>query len=95
MVVLRPVSDSLGSLLPHGEVGPDGSFRIETYEPGDGAPAGEYIVLITWPDLKTDPGGGEVAVGDRLNGRFKDPAKSPWKVLIKEGNNELEPFRLD
>lgn len=95
IVVLRPVAPgSPNDPLPHGEVGTDGTFRIGTFGAGDGAPAGEYVVTITWPEARTDPSGDEVTT-DRLKGRFADPARSPWKVTIKEGENELGPFRLD
>lgn len=94
--MLRPLAPhALGSPLPHGEVDADGRFRIGTYDTADGAPAGEYAVTITWPETKADPGGGEVTTGDRLGGRYSDPAKSKWKVQIRDGTNELEPFRLD
>ncbi|OWK35816.1 hypothetical protein FRUB_08379 [Fimbriiglobus ruber] len=96
VVVLRPVTPGpLKELMPHGEVGPDGTFRVGTYADNDGAPAGDYTVTITWPESRTDPKTGDEVNGDRLQGRFGDPAKSPWKVTIKAGDNELEPFRLD
>jgi len=96
VVVLRPVSSgALKQLLPHGEVGSDGTFQIGTYDLTDGAPVGEYVVTITWPETKTDPAGEEVVGGDRLKGRYNDAAKGQWKVQIKEGSNELPPFLLD
>lgn len=96
VVVLHPLAPGpLKDVFPHGEVGPDGTFQIGTFAPGDGTPAGEYAVTISWPEAKTDRDGAEVIGGDRLNGRYNDPAKSKWKVQIKEGVNELEPFRLD
>lgn len=95
VVVLRPVAPGpLKNTLPHGEVGPDGAFRVGTYEAGDGAPAGEYVVTVTWPETRTDPAGDPVTT-DRLRGRFADPARGAWKVTIREGDNELGPFRLD
>ena len=95
VVVLRPTAPGPpGATLPHGAVGPDGTFRIGTFGADDGAPAGEYVVTITWPEARTDPSGDEVTT-DRLKGRFADPARSPWKVTIKEGENELGPLRLD
>lgn len=96
VVVLRPVSPGpLKDTLPHGEVQPDGSFRVGTFAADDGAPAGEYIVTITWPEVRPEPGGGESMGGDRLGGRYSNPAKSPWRIQITEGGNALEPFRLD
>lgn len=96
VVVLRPVEPGpLKEVLPHGEVGPDGTFQIGTFAIADGAPVGEYTVTITWPEVQPEPGGGEVSGGDRLLGRYSDPRRSKWKVHIREGNNQLEPFRLD
>ena len=39
--------------MPSGDVGPDGKFKIRTQEK-DGAPAGEFVVVITWymPDAR-------------------------------------------
>lgn len=95
VVVLPAAPGPLKDVFPHGEVGPDGTFQIGTFAAGDGAPAGEYAVTITWPATKKDLDGVEVVGGDRLKGRFGDPAASKWKVQIKEGDNVLEPFRLD
>ena len=96
VVVLRPVSSGpLNSLLPHGEVGPDGVFRIGTYTDSDGAPAGDYIVTITWPASRTDPKTGDVISEDLLMGKYNNPAKSQWTITIQPGHNELVPFRLD
>ena len=96
VVVLRPISPGpLKDLLPHAEVSPDGVFRIGTYAANDGAPAGDYIVTITWPASRTDPKTGDVISEDLLMGRYNHPAKSQWTITIKPGNNELEPFRLD
>jgi hypothetical protein len=81
-------------MLPHGEVGTDGKFQLGTFATADGAPAGEYVVTITWPETKTDATGDEVT-HDRLKGRFRDPARSPWKVQIQEGTNLLGPFSLE
>jgi hypothetical protein len=35
--------------VPVAIVGPDGSFTMQTYEPGDGAPAGEYSLFVSAP----------------------------------------------
>ncbi len=95
VVVLRPVSPApLKEPLPHGEVGPDGTFRLSTFDVGDGAPAGEYVVTISWPEVKAEPGGGEVFGRDRLSGRYNDPAKSKWRVQIRERDNEIQPLEI-
>jgi len=96
IVVLRPVlSGPLKGPLPHAEVGPDGSFRISTYKEADGAPEGEYIVTITWPESRKDPETGDDVSDDRLQGRYADPSTSKLRATIKPGDNELSPFRIE
>jgi hypothetical protein len=95
VVVLRPAIPGARPNPPsHGTVGPDGTFRLGTFAEADGVPVGEYLVTITWPLDKTDAAG-DVLTIDRLKGRFAEPARSKWRVTIREGDNELEPFRLD
>src|SRR6266566_9793244 len=54
LVVLHPVADAgPEAIRPSGKVGPDGVFTLNTYiaetrTTTPGAPAGEYIVTITW-----------------------------------------------
>jgi hypothetical protein len=96
VVVLRALTDS-GPVtnVPHGEVGPDGTFVIGTFSAADGAPAGEYAVTITWPEVKVDPETRDRTESDRLEGRYRDPKESKWKVRIVEGNNQIGPFAVD
>lgn len=94
VVVLRPVAAGTSFPPPTGTVEPDGAVVIGTFAAGDGAPVGEYIVTITWNQTKTDANG-DAQTTDRLGGRFADPAKSPWRVVVREGENVLEPFWLD
>ncbi len=71
---------------PRAEVDADGSFQLSTYDANDGAPAGEYIVTVTWP--------GQEDQEDKLSGRYSDPAKSRLRGTVKEGSNELPAIRL-
>src|SRR5262245_26220115 len=41
-------------LAPRGEIQADGTFRMSTFKEGDGAPGGEYRVLVTPPE-NADP----------------------------------------
>jgi hypothetical protein len=36
-------------MMPQGTTDEDGTFRLDTYEMGDGAPEGNYNVFINWP----------------------------------------------
>jgi len=96
-VHLHPQFD-IGELpfLPSGETDREGRFTLSTTAPGDGAPPGEYVVTIEKPRVVSDrnQSGVEVEI-DELKGKYSDPAKSAWKVMIAEGTNQLEPFALE
>ena len=97
----KPAADAIVSLYvkggdgtprtrPSGRAGADGSFAVGTYFGDDGAPPGEYAVVVTWHPLKPD-GTGQLAYAgpDRLGGKFADPAKTPLKATVGEGENTL------
>src|SRR5215475_11519546 len=49
LVVLHPVSaENKETPRPQGKVDADGAFTLSTYDAGDGAPAGEYVVTVQW-----------------------------------------------
>jgi hypothetical protein len=71
---------------PRAQVGADGKFQLSMYGDKDGAPAGEYVVTVLW-----EGDGGF----DKLKGQYRDAAKSRLRATVKEGDNELPPFRLN
>ncbi len=72
-----------------------GEFRLRSYHPDDGAPAGEYAVTFQWPDhINTGNEPEPVPEVDQLGGLYSDPKKSNVKIVVHEGDNELEPFVL-
>jgi len=95
---------------PQAEVGPDGSFAIGTYQPKDGAPAGEYALTVSWwpPESKTPDGPVEaekagklsnpmakVSGGNRLPMRYSTPEGSPIpKVTVRDQPIELGEINL-
>lgn len=81
--------------IPYGETGPDGKFLVNTGAPGNGAPPGDYIVSMEMPRIEPDPRDGLESEVDQWKGAYSDPAKSDWKVTIQEGENLLEPFRVN
>lgn len=90
----NPVAAEWEKGFPHGRVDSAGSFRIETYVPGDGAPAGEYAALITWPNENSDEDA-DSSERDRLRGQYADPARSTLAVLVSEqANNGLKRWDL-
>lgn len=94
MVAFHPL-DRAGArpALPVASTGPDGTYRLMTRAAGDGAPAGEYAVTVVWPD-DSEPRDecADVATHDRFEGRYADPARSPWRATVKPGTNEV-PLR--
>jgi hypothetical protein len=90
-VVFQPVDSNAQSLMPTGVVGADGKFKLRTEPHGEGAPAGEYVVLITW----YPPNARELDnAKNKLHARYSSHNESPFRITVKPGTNELEPFRL-
>lgn len=88
------------TLRPNGIVDEAGSYILSTYVPDDGAPAGDWIVTVVWPDPKADAKIRKQleeegnSVPDVFQGRFAKPESSPWKVTIVEGENSLPAIDL-
>ncbi|MCE9548199.1 MAG: hypothetical protein K8T25_22230 [Planctomycetia bacterium] len=89
-----PLKDVAGrELFPHARVAADGSFDLQTYEDGDGAPPGEYVVTVVWPEVKID-GGEELLGPDRLHNNFSDPKFPAATVVIESHENIIPPIDL-
>jgi hypothetical protein len=81
------------AVYPTGVVDEAGAFSLTTYDKGDGAPAGDYAVTVEWRPPRQSP---VVAPrGDRLQGKYADPVKSPFKATVGAAPTTLEPFRLN
>jgi hypothetical protein len=98
-----PAVESSGTpLRPLAITSEDGSFTVTTDEE-QGAPPGEYTVTMTWmqdaPPPAAKKGSKSISMqmgGDRvdkLGGKYRDPKKG-FKVTLKKGANDLEPFKL-
>jgi hypothetical protein len=97
-IVLYPKDETLrgtGMPTPGGTTEEDGTFSLTSYEPGDGAPVGDYIVTVVWRE--------EIPEGksldtfhpkDRLNGRYASPDKSTLSVSVPEGGGTLPPIEI-
>lgn len=90
---LRVGETDPNAITPYAIVEGDGWFRPSTIDSFDGAPAGEYIVTVTWPTT-TLVGGEEIEGEDRLQGRYATRERPAAKVVVTEGENELPPFEL-
>jgi hypothetical protein len=72
---------------PRGEIQSDGRFTIGTYQPKDGAPAGNYLAMVM-PLLMADPGSATIA--SPLDRRYQSFTTTPLKVTVEpQPKNEL------
>src|SRR5438132_3037311 len=103
LVVLHPLDDnSPAAIRPSGYVESDGSVNLTSYLTpsrivGDGAPAGEYIVTVSWlpsdvkEDLSKHPGS---VLPDKLGGRYGQPDSSKLRAKVLEQPTELPRIDL-
>lgn len=86
MVVLHAADGSQPApARPNAKTAADGTFRLSTYEPQDGAPAGTFAVTLFWFKNTPDDDGS----ADRFKSRYADPKAPVRTVTITEGSNEL------
>jgi hypothetical protein len=86
---VRAVGD--GVVKPRGKVGPDGTFRLTTYDGDDGAPAGEYRVTVElWlANTRTD-----APPTSRLPPKYANPETSGLTATIDGGPTEIKTIAL-
>jgi hypothetical protein len=93
-VVLHPVGAKVDQTFSAvGKVQDDGTFKISAFGNGDGAPPGEYVATVQWFKLVQNDGG--AGPGPNVIPRdYGDPARSPFKVTIKNAPTVLDPFEV-
>jgi hypothetical protein len=101
MVIFVPTATSTEAerKRPFGIADGEGRFRLTTLVQEDGAPAGEYKVLVQWPAPSGKPddqrSGRRGALGpDRLRGKYFNLENSTLSAKVEEQSNELPPFEL-
>jgi hypothetical protein len=86
-IIFEAVDQKTSSL---GSVQPDGSFRLTTNNANDGAPAGDYKVLIIETGLKPLPGGdGSQLAPGVVDSKYADPGSSGLRATVKPGVNQV------
>jgi hypothetical protein len=90
-VVFHLKDGGQGAPTPSGTVRDDGSFTLRTHPHGEGAPPGEYVVLVTWypPDARQQEN-----PKNKLPARYANPEQTPFRATVKDGATELEPFKI-
>lgn len=89
-----PGPDGKKMPVPLGTSDANGEYRLTSYDPGDGAPAGSYKVAATWSEKPPANFTGVFEPKDRLQGRFANPEKSTLKAQVPEGGGEIPAFDL-
>ena len=90
----RTGGDPLNEPMIMGLVQEDGAFTLVCGSLGNGAPPGQYDVLIEWKRSSNQTRGLTQRVPDKLKGRYADPVHPRLHAVIKAENNCLPPFEL-
>jgi hypothetical protein len=75
--------------IPVAITAPDGTFRLTTIRPGDGAPAGRYDVTVIWPDYSIPRDECADPLHDRLKLQYADRSKTELHAVVSPGKNEV------
>lgn len=91
MLMFHPANPAHQNFKGYAKTDRDGLFKVSTFNAFDGAPEGDYSVTITWPTVVPEDGGyGD----DRYQGKFNNPATTPFKAKIAKPATELAPFEV-
>lgn len=103
VILHRPDAPSAGGSLPAdpltlppnptGDCDEEGHFVLGTYLARDGAPAGEYLVTVSWKDPEARNRDGET-YPELLPGHYQDPRKSKLTAQVVAGENAPLVFEL-
>jgi hypothetical protein len=102
IVIFHPKAADVNSQRPSGVTDEAGAYSLMTGTKA-GAPAGDYVVTITWPgevQAKAKSGKGigtnieAPEAPDQLNGRYADSTRSTLTATIKGGSNTIPTFEL-
>jgi hypothetical protein len=98
-LAFHPVQDDSQDQWPGGfpraVVDEAGKFMVETYRVRDGCPAGDYVVLVTWPaTLPGEANSEEAETVDRLEGRYAARESSTLKAKVESKPTDLGRYEL-
>lgn len=86
IIKFRTTSPEGEVVKAHGEIRPDGSFQLTTFQEGDGALEGEHEAILFSP--ATGDGGG-TAVVPNFPARYRKYETSGLKFQVSPGENEF------
>jgi hypothetical protein len=92
-VTLHPKAPADGVPSPRASVAKDGSFAVSTYDGGDGAPAGDYVLTVQW--YKPVKVGNDLVGGPNvLPAKYANAKTSDIRITVAAGENRLRPIQL-
>jgi hypothetical protein len=92
-VALHPTTPQPAVPAPRASVGRDGVLKVSTYDGGDGAPEGEYVVTVQW--YKPIRRGAEVVPGPNVvPPKYASPRTSNIVIRVAAQENVLPPIQL-
>jgi hypothetical protein len=86
LVIFEPLDPQL-KVGARGEIQSDGSFRLGTFREGDGAPPGDYRILVAPPTPPSQAK--ETPVPVVIHPRFHDLNETPLKETVRPKANEF------
>lgn len=90
LLVLHPVNDGATAPKPRATTDLEGKFQLTTYDTGDGAPEGNFIVTVEqW--IRDDP---NEPPKNHLPPALSKKDSSDIRIAISKSENALEPIRL-
>jgi hypothetical protein len=93
--IRKDSADPLKDSTPQGIVGEDGTFTLAG-PAGEGAPPGEYVVLVEWKEGAGSQRARAPALSapDRLQKKYLDPKKPLLTATVEAKSNTLPPFEV-
>jgi hypothetical protein len=92
-VVFHPVGGSAQSdIHPRAHAEEDGSFWLSTYDSGDGAPVGDYVITVQAYKAQTESDNGNSP--NLLPMPYANPKTSKLRAHVEASENELSALQL-
>ncbi len=94
-IVLHRVGDSKlpANLHPRAKACGDGTFKLETFDPADGAPDGDFVATV-FLTHESEVDGEKQAGPNLLPAVYSKPETSPLRLKITSATRELHPLEL-
>ncbi len=80
--------------LPSGQTDAEGRFTLTSFEPGDGAPEGEYAISLVCFRTREIRKGDDDTARNIVPARYANAATSNLTAKIVKGDNQLQPLHV-